>query len=197
FFYFIFYLITVPIAGILIDRNDRKIMMLVFDVLSVTGLLLLLFLQIAGLLDVWHLYVAAVLQGIGTAFQAPSYAAAITTMVSKQQYVRANGLMSLLYEMPEIFGPVLAGVLYLAIGLNGILTINVIAFVISISALLYVEVPKTPRTKEGTSSQSQFWNEAIYGIKYILRRPNLLGLQLIFFTGNLFSGIALSVAVLY
>jgi hypothetical protein len=40
-------------------------------------------------------------------------------------------------------------------------------------------------------------NEAIYGIKYILQRPGLLGLQLIFFTGNIFSGIALSVAALY
>jgi DHA3 family macrolide efflux protein-like MFS transporter len=196
-FYSLFYIITVPIAGILIDRNDRKVMMMMYDILSVIGLILLLVFQMTGKLDVWHLYVAAVLQGIGVAFYWPSYAAAITTMVSKQQYVRANGLMSLLSEMPEIFGPVLAGLLYLAIGLNGILAINLIAFAISISILLYVEVPKTPRTKEGTSSQTQFLNEAIYGIKYILRRPNLLGLQLIFFTGNLFSGIALSVAVLY
>lgn len=197
FFFFGSYILAVPFAGILIDRNDRKIMMLVFDFLSLAGLVLLLVLQMAELLQVWHLYVAAVLQGIGTAFQSPSYAAAITTMVAKQQYVRANGLMSLLYDIPGIFGPLLAGVLYLIIGLNGILIINLIAFVISIGVLLFVEVPQTPRTTEGELSHSKFWNEAIYGIKYIFRRPNLLGLQLIFFTGNMFSGIALSAAVLY
>jgi DHA3 family macrolide efflux protein-like MFS transporter len=46
-------------------------------------------------------------------------------------------------------------------------------------------------------SHEKFLNEAIYGIKYILQRPGMLGLQLIFFTGNLFSGIALSTAALY
>lgn len=197
FFFFGSYLLTVPFAGILIDRSSRKAMMLVYDVLSLIGLLAMLVLQAAGLLEVGHLYVAAALQGIGSAFQSPSYAAAITTMVAKKQYVRANSLVSLLYEIPGIFGPILAGVLYLVVGLGGILAINLFAFVISIGVLLLVEVPPPPRTEEGQLSHSEFLNEAIYGIKYIFRRPNLLGLQLIFFTGNLFSGIALSAAVLY
>jgi hypothetical protein len=197
FFFFSSYLLVVPIAGILIDRSNRKKMMLVYDFLSFSGLAVLLVLQTVGLLEVWHLYVSAVLQGIGSAFQSPSYAAAITTMVSKKQYIRANGLISLLYDMPGIFGPLLAGVMYLVIGLNGILALNLLALVISISVLLFVEVPQPPKTLEGQLSHNKFLNEAFYGIKYIFQRPNLLGLQLIFFTGNLFSGIALSAAVLY
>jgi MFS transporter, DHA3 family, macrolide efflux protein len=148
-------------------------------------------------LEVWHIYVAAIFQGVGSAFQSPSYAAAITTMVSKKQYIRANGLISLLYEIPGIFGPILAGVMYLVIGLNGILAINLLAFFISIGVLLLVEVPPPPKTAEGQLSHSKFLYEAFYGIRYIFQRPSLLGLQLIFFTGNLFSGIALSAAVLY
>ena len=197
FFYFAAYLLTVPVAGILIDRSDRKKMMLVYDFLSFSGLAVLLVLQTAGLLQVWHLYISAALQGIGSGFQSPSYAAAITTMVPKKQYIRANGLISLLYDMPGIFGPILAGVMYLVVGLNGILILNLLAFVISISVLLLIEIPQPPKTVEGVLSHSRFLNEAIYGIKYIFQRPNLLGLQLIFFTGNLFSGIALSAAVLY
>src|SRR5687768_9807685 len=127
FFFFSSYLLMVPFAGILIDRSNRKTMMLMYDFLSLFALTVLLLFQTLGLLEVWHLYVAAVFQGIGSAFQSPSYAAAITTMVSKQQYIRANGLISLLYEIPGIFGPLLAGVLYLAIGLNGILAINLLA----------------------------------------------------------------------
>ena len=197
FFFFSAYLTAVPFAGILIDRSHRKTMMLVYDFLSLVALTLLLLLQTLGILSVWHLYAAAVFQGIGSAFQSPSYAAAITIMVSKQQYIRANGLISLLYEIPGIFGPLLAGILYLAIGLNGILGINLLAFVISIGVLLFVEIPEPPKTVEGELSHTKFLSEALYGIKYILQRPNLLGLQLIFFTGNLFSGIALSAAVLY
>lgn len=197
FFFFGSYILVVLFAGILIDRSDRKTMMLMYDVLSFSALAILLVLQTAGLLEVWHLYAAAALQGIGSAFQAPSYAAAITTMVSRQQYIRANGLMSLLYDVPGIFGPILAGLLYMVIGLSGIITINLIAFVISISVLLFVNIPATPQTAEGEISHNRFLNEAIYGIKYIFQRPGLLGLQLIFFTGNLFTGIALSAAALY
>jgi DHA3 family macrolide efflux protein-like MFS transporter len=197
FFFFGSYLFATLFAGILIDRNDRKLMMLAYDFLSLSGLAILLVLQTAGQLEVWHLYLAAVLQGIGSAFQSPSYAAAITTMVSRKQYIRANGLISLLYDIPGIFGPLLAGLMYLSIGLSGILAINMLAFVLSIGVLLFVEVPATPHTLEGELSHNKFLNEAIYGLKYILQRPSLLGLQLIFFTGNLFSGIALSVAALY
>src|SRR5262245_28093676 len=97
FFYFGSYLLATLFAGILIDRFDRKLMMLAYDFLSLAGLAILLVLQTAGILQVWHLYVSAVFQGVGAAFQSPSYAAAITTMVSKKQYIRANGLISLLY----------------------------------------------------------------------------------------------------
>ena len=197
FFFFGSYLLAVPFAGILIDRSNRKLMMLVYDCSSFVALTILLILQTIGYLDVWHLYVAAILQGIGSAFQSPSYAAAITTMVSKKQYIRANGLISLLYELPGIFGPLLAGVMYLVIGLSGILAINLVAFALSIGVLILVEIPEPPRTVEGELSHTKFLREALYGIRYIFQRPNLLGLQLIFFTGNLFSGIALSAAVLY
>lgn len=197
FFFFGSYLLAALFAGILIDRSDRKTMMLMYDFLSLSSLAILLVLQIAGLLDVWHLYVAAVFQGVGSAFQAPSYAAAITTMVSRQQYIRANGLMSLLYDIPGIFGPILAGLTYVVIGLSGIIAINLVALVISIGVLLFVDIPATPQTAEGELSHNKFLNEAIYGIRYIFQRPGLLGLQLIFFTGNLFTGIALSAAAIY
>lgn len=197
FFFFGSYLIAVLFAGVLIDRYNRKMMMLVYDFVALSTTAILLTLQTTGNLEVWHLYVSAVFQGVGYAFQSPSYAAAITNMVPRKQFIRANGLMSLLNDGPEIFGPLLAGALYLLVGLSGILVFNLLAFVISIGALLFVEVPTTPQTREGVLSQSQFLREAMYGVKYIFQRPGLLGLQLIFFTGNLFSGIALSGAALY
>jgi hypothetical protein len=105
--------------------------------------------------------------------------------------------MALIYDIPEIFAPILGGLLVLVIGLSGVLTINLIAFVLSIGTLLLVEVPSTPHTVEGERSRSRLIKEVIYGIRYILERPGLLGIELIFLFGNLFSGIALSVAALY
>ncbi len=197
FFFFSSCLLFALFAGVLIDRYPRKMMMLVYDFMSLSAIAILLVIQTAGRLNVWHLYVASIFQGIGFAFQSPSYSAAIAAMIPKKQYVRANGLMSLLNDAPEIFGPILAGGLYVLIGLNGILALNLLAFVLSIGALLFVEVPSnTPRQYEKLSAK-KFLVQTIYGIKYILKRPGLLGLQLIFFMGNLFSGIALSTAALY
>ena len=196
FFFFGSYLLFALFAGVLIDRYNRKMMMLVYDFMSLSALAVLLVIQSAGHLEVWHLYLAAVIQGIGFAFQSPSYSAAITTMVPRNEYIRANGLMSLLNDGPDIFGPLLAGGLYLIIGLNGILALNLLTFVFSIGALLFVDVPSRPH-RIANISPRKILAQTIYGIRYIFRRPGLLGLQLIFFLGNLFSGIALSTAALY
>jgi MFS family permease len=195
--FFASYLLVLLFAGVLVDRYNRKSMMLVYDVLSLIVTAGLLFFENSGILSVWHLYIAAFIQGVGFAFQSPSYSAAITTMVSKKHYVRANGILTLLDSAPGIFGPILAVILVRNIGLGSILTISLASFVISISTLLIVDIPSTPRTVEGERSHSKFITEAMYGIRYILRRPGLLGLQLIFFFGNFFSGIALSVTALF
>ncbi|MGE5462948.1 MAG: MFS transporter [Syntrophothermus sp.] len=197
FFFFGSYLLVILFAGVLIDRYNRKMMMLVNDFMSLSALAVLIALQSSGNLQVWHLYLASIIQGIGYAFQSPSYSAAISIMVPQKQYVRANGLMSLLNDGPDIFGPLLAGSMYLVSGLQGVLTLNLLALVFSIGTLLFVEVPTTPQTPEGQLSRSRFRKQVLYGIKYIFRRPGLLGLQLVFSIGNLFSGIALSIAAIY
>ncbi len=197
FFFFGSYLLFVQVAGVMVDRYHRKMLMLAHDFISLSSIAVLLAIESTGKLMPWHLFVAAIFQGIGFAFYSPSFSAAITTMLPRYYYVRANGLMSLLDSVPEIFGPLLAGTLILAIGLNGVLAINLLAFVVSIGALLFVEVPPTPQTPEGKGSHGTFFKEAIYGLRYIIHRRGLLGLQMIFFFGNLFSGIALSAAALY
>ena len=197
FFFFGSYMLVILFAGVLIDRYNRKAMMLVYDFMSLSALAVLIVLQSSGNLQVWHLYAAAIVQGVGYAFQAPSYTAAITIMVPQKQYIRANGLMSLLNDGPDVFGPLLAGSFYMVFGLQGVLAINVLALVISIGTLFLVEIPDTPHTREGQLSQSKFRKQILYGVKYIFRRPGLLGLQLVFSMGNLFFGIALSIAALY
>jgi hypothetical protein len=191
------YLVVILFAGVLIDRYNRKMMMLIYDFMCLTTVAILLVLQTSGQLMVWHLYVSAILQGIGFAFQAPSYSAAITTMVPRKQFVRANGFVSLLDNAPGIVGPFLAVFMVGSIGLSGVLALNMLSFVVSIGTLLFVEIPPTPRTQEGVMSRSRFWKEVLFGVKYILQRPGLLGIQLIFLFGNFFTGVALSLTALY
>ena len=198
-FFFASYLFFALFALFFIDRYPRKPMMLMYDFLLLSATVVLILLESSGRLRVWHLYLNAIIQGIGYAFRLPSYSSVITILVPRKQYVRANGMLSLLYDTPEIFGPILAAWLYLTVGfgLHGILLINLFCFAFSIGALLFVDIPSTPHTDEGDKSHSGFFREALYGIRYILRRPGLLGVQMIFLLGNFFSGIALSVTALY
>jgi MFS family permease len=194
-FYFAAYLCFVLFALFFIDRYPRKTMMLMYDFLLLSATAILLVLESSGSLRTWHIYLNAVIQGVGYAFRLPTYSSVITILVPRREYVRANGMLSLLYDTPEIFGPLLAGLLYAVLGLKGILAINLLSFVLSIGALLFVQIPPTPDTLD--LSHTGLFKEAIYGIKYILKRPGLLGIQLIFFFGNIFSGIALSYTALY
>lgn len=183
------FLIISPIAGVMVDRHNRKMMMMVSDLGAGIATTLILVFQWMGVLEFWHLYFASVIYGLGMAFQWPAYSAAITSMVSKEQYGRANGMMSLIEAGPQVVAPLLAGALLPVIGLTGILIIDVATFLLAIGALLIVHIPQPARTEEGAQGQGSVLQEAAYGFKYIFARPSLLGLQMIFFFGNLFMGI--------
>ncbi len=186
-------LIFSPIAGALVDRSNRKLMMMLSDLAAGVVTLGFLGLYLSGNLEIWHLYVGLSIEGIFQGFQWPAYSAAITTMLPKEQYGRANGMMSLAESGSGIFAPMLAGALLGVVGLAGILLIDVITFVFAIGALLVVDVPQPKRTLEGQRSQGSLLSEAMYGLHYILARPSLLGLQIVFLLGNFVTGIPYAV----
>ena len=187
------FLLMSPVAGVMVDRYNRKLMMMVSDIASGLATLSLFILYVTGYLQYWHLYIAVAVSGIGTTFQWPAYSAAITTMISKEQYGRANGMMSLIEAGPGVISPFLAGALIPFIQIGGILLIDTITFWTAILALAVVFVPQPPQTQSGEKEQGGFLKEAAFGFKYIFARPSLLGLQMVFFFGNLFFGIGIAI----
>jgi len=187
------FLIMSPFAGVMVDRHNRKLMMMVSDFAAILATGTIFILYASGRLEFWHLYIAAALNGIGNTFQWPAYSAAISTMVPKEQLGRVNGLMSLMEAGPGVIAPMLAGALLPVIGLTGLLSIDVVTFFFAIGTLLIVHVPQPKQTEEGKQAQGSLLKEAAYGFRYIFTRPSLLGLQMVFFFGNLFSGIAFTV----
>jgi MFS family permease len=144
-------------------------------------------------LEFWHIYLISVVKGVGTTFQWPAYSAAISVMMPKEQYGRANGMMSLIEAGPGVFSPFLAGALLPFIHITGILSADVITFALAILSLIFVFIPHPPRTAEGHEAEGSLLKQAAFGFKYIFARPSLLGLQMIFFFGNLFAGIGFTV----
>ena len=182
-------LIASPFAGALVDRSNRKLMMMLSDIASGIASLIILLLFITGNLQIWHLFITSAFQGVFQSFQWPAYSAAISTMIPKQHYGRANGMLSLADTASNIFAPILAGALLGIIGVPGILLIDLGTFVFAIGALLFVHIPQPRVTEEGRKAQGNIFKEAVFGFHYILSRPSLLALQLVFLAGNFFYGV--------
>jgi MFS family permease len=176
----------------MVDRYNRKLMMMVSDLGAVLATGAILILSAMGHLQIWHMYITSVIYGLSNSFQWPAYMAAISTMVPKEQYGRANGLMSLIDSGPSVFSPILAGALLPVIGLTGILTLDVVTFFLAIGALLVVHVPQPELTEEGQAGKGNLLEEAVYGFKYIFARRSLLSLLLVILGLNLVGGFSQS-----
>jgi MFS family permease len=187
-FYITPFLLASPAAGVLIDRYSRKWMMALSDLGAVTASGMLLAFAATGRLEMPVLYAAAAINGLFSSFQWPAYSATISLMVPKEQLGRANGMMSLMEAGPGLFAPLAAGALYPLIGLNGLLSFDVVTFAAALAALAVVTVPQPPAVTIESRGQGLL-REAAFGFRYILTRPHLLGLQIVFLLGNLFGGV--------
>jgi MFS family permease len=193
FFSFAPAIIMSPLAGALVDRWNRKLMMMLSDLAAALSTSVVLLLFFTGNLQIWHLYITGAFTGFFHAFQFPAYSAAITTMVSKEQYGRASGMRSMAQFGTGIFTPMLAVIFLNLIGLQNILVIDLATFLIAIGTLILIHVPQPPVSEEGRRSKGSLWTESAYGFRYIIQRRSLLGLQLIFFSLNLVVSFATTV----
>jgi DHA3 family macrolide efflux protein-like MFS transporter len=176
-----------PIAGALVDRWNRKTSMILSDLGTGFGMFVILILVSYDSLEIWHLYVLAMISGIFQSFQWPAYSSAISVMIPKDQFTRSSAMISLAEWGSGIWAPIMAAALIGAIKLSGILIIDLTTMLLAVAALLIVTIPNPTRSLEGSESQGTIWKESLFGFKYILARPSLLGLQMVFFFGNFFA----------
>ena len=185
FFSFTPLIVFSPIAGVLVDRWNRKLVMALSDIGAGLVTIIIFILLITGNLEIWHLYITGAVAGIFGAFQWPAYSAAITLLVPKKHYVRTSGMISMAESGVAIIAPILAGFLLPVIGFGGIIAIDLVTLAIALFFLMVVLIPE-PKRKQVDRSKGAFMRDLMYGFRYLFDRPSLLYLQLMFFMGNLF-----------
>ncbi len=192
FFSFAPLIVFSPIAGVLVDRWNRKLVMALSDIGAGITTLAIFILMLTGKLEIWHLYITGAVSGIFGAFQFPAYSAAVTLMIPKKQYARASGMISMAGSGVGILAPVLAGFLIGKIKVTGIILIDLVTLVIALLFLLLVHIPE-PERQPRDRTKGAFFRELAYGFKYVIDRQSLLCLQLVFFLGNFFCMIGFTV----
>jgi len=174
-----------PLAGAIVDRVNRKLVMIVSDLAAGGSTIVILILHLTGHLQIWHLYAAGFFAGAFESFQFPAYSAAITTMVDKKHYARANAMLGMAGSASGIIAPMIAVPFLAFLGINGILAIDIMTFVFAVVVLLFVFIPQPAESAAGRSSRGSLLQESMFGFRYIFSNRSLLGLQLVFFAINL------------
>jgi MFS family permease len=172
-----------PLAGVVVDRFDRRKVMIFASGANALVTVALLTLYLSGHLRLAHVYAAAVTSGAFETFQFPAYSAAVTMMVDRRHYARTSGLISLAESASRILGPPLAGVLLPLVGIPVIFAIELGTFAAVIGCLAAVEVPPPPASREG-GEPAGLWRQAVFGLRYIGTHRGLLALQLLLAAGN-------------
>lgn len=183
-------LVAAPFAGALVDRWDRRWVMFWSDLGPAVGTLALVLLVRAGALAVWHIYAVVAFASVFNAFQWPAYIASTTLLVPKRHLGRANGMMQFGQAAGEVVAPILAALLLAAVGMAGVILIDLTTFLFAAATLLLVRIPRPPDSAAGRAGRGSLWAEAGYGWTFIRERPGLLGLLLYFALINLVFSIA-------
>ncbi|TDV43147.1 non-ribosomal peptide synthetase/MFS transporter [Actinophytocola oryzae] len=137
----VFGVLTLPIAGAIVDRSDRRRVMMLASGMSGTIQLGLATLLFTDSLELWHVYLLVSLSQVGGSFQRIAFQSAVPQLVPKRFLGHAMGMVALSTGTAQLLMPVLAAGLYAAIDLKGILLVDVASYVFAIGALLVVRFP--------------------------------------------------------
>lgn len=172
-----------PIAGASADRWNRRWLMILSDAGAAAGTLAMAVMFFLGEPSIWFIAAALAVSSICGTFRFPAYLASVPLMVPKEQLGRANGVMQLGEGLGKLLSPLLAGILLVTIGIQGIILIDFATFLVGVATLLLVRIPNPPKTAEvdDKPKKAGLLKEAIEGWVFVKTSPGLLAL-LFFFT---------------
>ncbi len=184
-----------PLAGALVDRWDRRRVMILADggiALTSVGLALLFAL---GKAEVWHVYVALLFRSAGSAFHWPAMQAATAMMVPDRHLSRIAGLNQGLYGAAAIVAPPLGAILLGLLPMHGILAIDVVTALAAVLPLACVRIPRPERvlTKERRPSVLA---DLGAGLRFVWSWKPLLAIILVSMSVNVFTNPASSLTPL-
>ncbi len=136
-----------PFGGVLADRFDRRLMIILGEIGSASGVVFILVSLLAGFAGpaaFWKLYLGITVSSAFTALQSPAYKASVTDLLTEEQFSKAGGMVQLASSAQHFFSPILAGVLMSAGSITAVLTIDISTFIFAILAVLIIRSGMEP-----------------------------------------------------
>jgi DHA3 family macrolide efflux protein-like MFS transporter len=174
-----------PLAGALVDRWNRKSVMLAADSLTALATAALVYLSWAGLMQPWHVYVLMFARSTGGAFHWPAMQASTSLMVPEEQLSRVQGLNQLLSGLVSIAAPPLGAMLVGLLPLQAVLAIDIGTAALAILPLCFVHIPQPKVKKAAGAGESSVWRDTAEGLRYVWSWAGLRNLLIIALVLNL------------
>ncbi|HSJ87658.1 MAG TPA: MFS transporter, partial [Anaerolineales bacterium] len=162
-----------PFAGALVDRWNRRVIMILADGTIAVFSLLLAYLFATGKVQLWHIYSIMAIRATGGAFHFPAMSATTPLMVPKEQLTRINGLNQALQGINSLVAPPVGALLLSLLPTHGILLIDVGTAALAILPLFFVRIPEPQRQAElqANKSRPSIVRDVRDGLDYIRSIP--------------------------
>ncbi len=161
-----------PLAGALVDRWNRRVVMIAADGLAALGVLALAGLFATGAIQLWHIYAITLLRATAQTFQLPAMQASTSLMVPQEQLTRVAGLNQMLQGLTLIAAPPLGALLLGLAAIQGVLLIDVVTALLGILPLFFFQIPQPAAARR--AGPASVLAEMRAGLGYIYAWPGLL-----------------------
>jgi MFS transporter, DHA3 family, macrolide efflux protein len=190
-------LFVTPFAGSFADRHDKRMIMMVGDTFAALSMLTVGLLVWSNKFQVWHLYVAEALASLAIAFTVPAAIASVTSLVPKSQFGRSVGMFQAASGIATLSAPLVAGMLLGVIGLTGIVLLDVASFIIGVTCLLFLRIPKLANAviaplEQGSNKLHTALKDFGAAIKYYRQHPSLRRIYSQLISASFITGLAAS-----
>ena len=164
-----------PFAGALVDRWNRKVVMMVADSLIALSILFLAFMFSTGRVEVWHIYAVMMFRAAGGAFQWPAMQASTSMMVSRKHLSRVAGLNQALSGLVAVSAPPLGALLLAIMPIQYVLVIDVLTAIFAVGPLVFITVPQP---EHDAGSARGVLGDMKEGFQWIFKQKGLLVIML-------------------
>lgn len=162
-----------PFAGALVDRWNRRKVMMVADAgiaIATIGLILLFW---SGKIQVWHVYLIMFIRSMGSIFHWPAMRASTTLMVPGQHLARIAGLNESLHGLMNIVSPALGALLLEMLPMHLVLSLDIITALLAILPLFFIFIPQPAVVLASAVSVRQLFRDVGEGFRYLYRWTGL------------------------
>lgn len=163
-------------AGVLADRYDRRLLMMLGDGLSSLGVLFIFICMLQGNAALWQICLGVGISAVFSSLMAPAYRATVTDLLTKEEYAKASGLVSLADSARYLISPVLAGILLAVSDMKLILGIDIATFFVTVAVTAIVKKGLVTKKQEEVSGFTQALKE---GWQAITIKKGVLNLVLL------------------